>query len=126
MAEKEEMKLGTLAEYVERIFAEHFEGGNDMQTERTLAVKISAELFDRLKSIWKESPETEGLHHATAPAGAGQRRRIIKSLDGRRETCGHLYSPEVRTIYIYPDNLTAKAMLWLWELQDIGIVAWDF
>ena len=49
MAEKEEMKLGTLAEYVERIFAEHFEGGNDMQTERTLAVKISAELFDRLK-----------------------------------------------------------------------------
>ena len=25
MAEKEEMKLGTLAEYVERIFAEHFE-----------------------------------------------------------------------------------------------------
>lgn len=49
MAEKEEMKLSTLAEYVERIFAEHFEGGNDMQTERTLAVKISAELFDRLK-----------------------------------------------------------------------------
>ena len=45
MAEKEEMKLSTLAEYVERIF----EGGNDMQTERTLAVKISAELFDRLK-----------------------------------------------------------------------------
>ena len=34
MAEKEEMKLGTLAEYVERIFTEHFEGGNDMQTER--------------------------------------------------------------------------------------------
>ena len=31
MAEKEEMKLGTLAEYVERIFAEHFEGGNDME-----------------------------------------------------------------------------------------------
>ena len=49
MAEKEEMKLSTLAEYVERIFTEHFEGGNDMQTERTLAVKISAELFDRLK-----------------------------------------------------------------------------
>ena len=29
---------------------------------------------------------------------------------------------EVRTIYIYPDNLTAKAMLWLWELRDIGII----
>ncbi len=36
MAEKEEMKLSTLAEYVERIFTEHFEGGNDMQAERTL------------------------------------------------------------------------------------------
>ena len=28
----------------------------------------------------------------------------------------------MRTIYIYPDNLTAKAMLWLWELRDIGII----
>ncbi|WP_419028290.1 hypothetical protein [Dysosmobacter sp.] len=28
MAEKEEWELNTLAEYVERIFAEHFEGGN--------------------------------------------------------------------------------------------------
>lgn len=55
MAEKEEMKLGTLTEYVERIFAEHFEGGNDMQTERTLAVKISAELFDRLKEYLEKN-----------------------------------------------------------------------
>ena len=55
MAEKEEMKLGTLAEYVERIFAEHFEGGNDMQTERTLAVKISPELFDRLKEYLEKN-----------------------------------------------------------------------
>ena len=22
----------------------------------------------------------------------------------------------------YPDNLTAKAMLWLWELKDIGVI----
>ena len=49
MAEKEQLELNTLAEYVERIFAEHFEGGNDMQTERTLAVQIPAELFERLK-----------------------------------------------------------------------------
>jgi hypothetical protein len=28
----------------------------------------------------------------------------------------------VRAIYIYPDNLTAKAMLWLWELRDVGII----
>lgn len=25
-------------------------------------------------------------------------------------------------MYIYPDNLKAKATLWLWELRDIGII----
>ena len=50
MAEKEEMKLSTLAEYVERIFTEHFEGGQiSMKAERTLAVQVPAELFERLK-----------------------------------------------------------------------------
>ena len=50
MAEKEQMELNTLGEYVERIFTEHFEGGqSSMKAERTLAVQIPAELFDRLK-----------------------------------------------------------------------------
>jgi hypothetical protein len=25
-------------------------------------------------------------------------------------------------MYIYPDNLKAKATLWLWELRDVGIM----
>lgn len=25
-------------------------------------------------------------------------------------------------IYIYPDNLKAKAMLWLWTLRDVAII----
>ena len=25
-------------------------------------------------------------------------------------------------MYIYPDNLTAKARLWLWELRDVAII----
>lgn len=25
-------------------------------------------------------------------------------------------------MYIYPDNLKAKAILWLWELRDVGII----
>lgn len=25
-------------------------------------------------------------------------------------------------MYIYPDNLKAKATLWLWELKDIGVI----
>ena len=50
MAEKEHLELNTLAEYVERIFTEHFEGGQiSMKAERTLAVQIPAELFERLK-----------------------------------------------------------------------------
>ena len=50
MAEKEQLELNTLAEYVERIFTEHFEGGQiSMRAERTLAVQIPAELFERLK-----------------------------------------------------------------------------
>jgi hypothetical protein len=55
MAEKEEWELNTLAEYVERIFAEHFEGGNSMKAERTLAVQIPAELFERLKAYLKKN-----------------------------------------------------------------------
>ena len=25
--------------------------------------------------------------------------------------------------YIYPDNLSAKATLWMWKLRDMGIIA---
>lgn len=25
-------------------------------------------------------------------------------------------------MYIYPENLKAKAMLWLWELRDVAII----
>lgn len=25
-------------------------------------------------------------------------------------------------MYIYPDNLTAKATLWLWELRDVAVI----
>ena len=71
MAEKEEMKLGTLAEYVECIFAEHFEGGNDMQTERTLGENLRRTLRPTERVSGKESPEAEGLHHTADPAGAG-------------------------------------------------------
>ena len=50
MAEKEQLELNTLAKYMERIFTEHFEGGQiSMKEERTLAVQIPAELFERLK-----------------------------------------------------------------------------
>ena len=29
-------------------------------------------------------------------------------------------------MYIYPDNLAAKATLWLWELKDLAIIGIGF
>ena len=29
-------------------------------------------------------------------------------------------------IYIYPDNLRAKAKLWLWELRDVAVIGAGF
>ena len=29
-------------------------------------------------------------------------------------------------MFIYPENLRAKPMLWLWELRDIGIIGVSF
>ena len=28
----------------------------------------------------------------------------------------------MNNLYIYPDNLTAKATLWLWELRDVSVI----
>ena len=55
MAEKEQLELNTLAEYVERIFTEHFEGGQISMKAERIAVKISAELFDRLKEYLEKN-----------------------------------------------------------------------
>ena len=29
---------------------------------------------------------------------------------------------ELENVYIYPENLKAKAMLWLWELKDVAVI----
>ena len=52
IAEKERLELKTLAEYVERILREHFEGGRaTMAGTKTLAFQISEELDQRLKNF---------------------------------------------------------------------------
>lgn len=52
IAEKEQMELRTLAEYVERILRERFEGGKmTMADTKTLAFQISEELDQRLKNF---------------------------------------------------------------------------
>ena len=52
IAEKEELDLKTLGEYVEMVLTEHFEGGKiTMTATKTLAFQITEELDQRLKNI---------------------------------------------------------------------------
>lgn len=40
----------------------------------------------------------------------------------RKPDLRRIFFLEVSLIYIYPDNLTAKATLWLWELRDVSVI----
>ena len=52
IAEKEQLALSTLGEYVELVLKEHFEGGKTiMAATKTLAFQISEELDQRLKEL---------------------------------------------------------------------------
>lgn len=52
IAEKEELDLKTLGEYVEMVLNEHFEGGKiTMGATKTLAFQITEELDQRLKNF---------------------------------------------------------------------------
>ena len=51
IAEKEQLALSTLGEYVELVLKEHFEGGTIMAATKTLAFQISEELDQRLKNF---------------------------------------------------------------------------
>ena len=52
IAEKEQLALNTLREYVELVLKEHFEGGRTiMAATKTLAFQISEELDQRLKNF---------------------------------------------------------------------------
>ena len=47
---------------------------------------------------------------------AGPSRRTVPFFYRKAKTL------EVFPIYIYPDNLKAKAKLWLWELRDVAVI----
>ena len=73
MAEKEQLELNTLAEYVERIFTEHFEGGQiSMKAERTLAVQIPAEALRATEGIsGSPQPQAKAVPHPAHRERAG-------------------------------------------------------
>ena len=42
-------------------------------------------------------------------------------LSGLRIFCQNIKTKARNIMYIYPDNLKAKAALWLWQLRDVAI-----
>ena len=61
IAEKEQLALNTLGEYVEMILKEHFEGGKTtMAATKTLAFQISEELDLRIKNYLASEKERTG------------------------------------------------------------------
>lgn len=52
------------------------------------------------------------------PTTHSNEQKIIQ--DGRRNLPSILFAKGGTNIYIYPENLRAKAMLWLWPLRDVA------
>lgn len=85
MAEKEQLELNTLAEYVERIFTEHFEGGQiSMKAERTLAVQIPGRALRAAEGIsGSPQPQAKAVPHPDHRKCVG---RYGKRITTTRET----------------------------------------
>ena len=82
------------------------------------------------EQIW---PDAERIHHRAhrdcAHRRRGRGRGRIKSIHhqsrrGRPRRLKHFHRRI--TMYIYPDNLAAKATLWLWELKNLAIIGIGF
>lgn len=58
------------------------------------------------------------------PTTHSNEQKIIQ--DGRRNLPSILFAKGGTNIYIYPENLKAKAMLWLWPLRDVAIIGTGF
>ena len=56
------------------------------------------------------------------PTTHSNEQKIIQ--DGRRNLPSILFAKGGPNIYIYPENLRAKAMLWLWPLRDVALTGY--
>ena len=121
---EQEQRGQTLADYITDILNEHFEGGAKTMgnTNRTIAFQVPEELFDRLKDYLarnglKQKDFILGLIERELNDAGGCKIRTYRAAG----VCLRLYFWR-NTMYLYPENLTARPMLWLWTLRDVAFI----
>ena len=119
---EQERRGQTLADYITDILKEHFEGGARTMNanNRTIAFQVPEELFGRLKDYLARN----GLKQKDFILGLIERelndaeKEESNTQKPQANTCGFTFGR--KTMYLYPENLTARPMLWLWTLRDVA------
>ena len=130
--QEQEQSGKTLSEFVEQLITDYYkmkEGTKMTGDMRTMAIQLPEELFERLKAYLKknnlkqkqfiigliedalEQDEEDTAAQADSKGGS----------EAEEPAAAHfLFGGDL--IYIYPDNLNAKATLWLWQLRDLAVI----
>lgn len=119
---EQEQRGQTLSDYITDILREHFEGGARTMNanNRTIAFQVPEELFGRLKDYLarnglKQKDFILGLIERELNDAGNEEKNTQKP---QTHTCGFTFRR--KTMYLYPENLTARPMLWLWTLRDVA------
>lgn len=60
MADKEQLGMNTLGDYMEMVLNKYFEGGKIMAATKTFAIQLSVDLVERLQAYLKAESERTG------------------------------------------------------------------
>ena len=60
IADKEQLGMITLGDYMEMVLKQHFEGGTFMAATKTFAIQLPTELVERLQAYLKDESEKTG------------------------------------------------------------------
>jgi len=126
----------TLSEFVEQLITDYYkmkEGTKMTGDMRTMAIQLPEELFERLKAYLKKNNLKQkqfiigliedALEQDEEDTAEQPEEEEPDEPDTDEDFCGgaFLHFGGDR-IYIYPDNLNAKATLWLWQLRDLAVI----
>ena len=137
--QEQEQSGKTLSEFVEQLITDYYkmkEGTKMTGDMRTMAIQLPEELFERLKAHLKknnlkqkqfiigliedalEEGEAEGT--AAQPEAEEPDEPDENASEEEPAAAHFLFGGDL--IYSYPDNLNAKATLWLWQLRDLAVI----